>query len=253
MKRQIREGGQRQPGAILADRYKLIEVIGKGGFAKVWKAWDRKGRRLVALKMLHGQYNSVRTRLERFFRGARLMAKLRHPGIARVIEEHGIDEGFHFFVMDFWGGCNSAQAILEGAISRETALEVIRHVGEALHHAHEQGLVHRDVKPQNILLDGEGKACLTDLDLVIAADTTGGTQTNAGLGTYLFAAPELMSDADCSGPEADVYGLGTTAWSAIHGRTLSPLDVYQNRRQLIDALPCALNLKYAIAKAAELS
>ena len=105
LRRQIREGGQLRPGYFLLDgRFRLIEPLGRGGFATIWKGIDRQNHNLVAIKVLHGQYVEDRTRRERFFRGARHMAMLQHQGIVRVHEKELWDESYHFFVMEFLEG-----------------------------------------------------------------------------------------------------------------------------------------------------
>ncbi|MDJ0842378.1 MAG: SUMF1/EgtB/PvdO family nonheme iron enzyme [Acidobacteriota bacterium] len=248
LRRRQREGGRRHPGEILCDRYRLIDVLGKGGFAEVWKAWDIPRRRLVAVKIMHGQFTDDKTRKERFFRGARKMRELRHPAIVDVLEEQCEDEGFPFFVMAFWDGGNLHNRVLREKMGANTALATIRTVGEALAYAHQNGLVHRDIKPENILLDGHGRACLTDFDLVKAEDTTGGTRTKAGMGTFFYAAPELMHNAREADKTADIYGLGMTTLFALHGQEL-PWEVLRDPEGLIQKLSCVPSQKEAIAKA----
>ncbi len=248
LRRQLREGGQRQPGEVLSERYKLIELLGTGGFAKVWKAYDLKKRRLVAVKMLHGQFVDDHFRIERFFRGAKSMSKLHHPGIVRVLSERCVDEGFHFFVMEYWDGGNFHSGIVRGGIDADTALNVIRSVGNALHFAHLKGLLHRDIKPSNILLNSEGHACLTDFDLIKVTDSTGGTRTRAGLGTFVYSAPEVMAEPKDTGVAADIYGLGMTAIFALHGKDL-PFNVLRDPAEIINSLTCAPYRKKVLTKA----
>ena len=124
--------------------------------------------------------------------------------------------------------------MIEGLLPKAERLRIILEIGEALAFAHENGAIHRDVKPQNILLDHDGSAKLTDFDLVRAADTTGGTRT-AMLGTFLYAAPEAMADASQASEPADVYGLGMTALFAFHGADLSS-DVLWEMPELVAKL-----------------
>ncbi len=174
LRRQLREGGRLQAGDILAGRFRLVEHLGRGGFATVWKAYDRKVRGEVAVKVLHGQFGEDRTRLERFFRGARKMSELNHEGIVRVLEERLDDGGYHFFAMEYVPGGDLRQAVLEKRLAPERVVPLLCEVAAALGFAHQRGIVHRDVKPANILLDAEGRPKLTDFDLVRAFDTTGG-------------------------------------------------------------------------------
>ncbi len=218
VRRMLRKGPQLHPGEFLGDgRYEIVEPIGAGGFATVWKAWDAEAEGLVALKVLHGHHGADRSRRERFFRGARKMAELHHPHIVRVLESRLEDDGWHFFVMEYVAGGNFEQAVLGGSLSVGRRLAVLLQVGEALELAHRRRAVHRDVKPSNILLDVDGSAKLTDFDLVRAEDTTGLTATRAMMGTVQFAAPEALESAKEVGPAADIYSLGATAVFAFLG------------------------------------
>src|SRR5262249_45825956 len=158
-------------------RYTLVRRIGKGGFAVVWEAHDEFRDERVALKVLHPEHARDRSRLERFFRGARQMAELRHEGVVRVREQYGEGDGWHYFVMDLVPGGDLRQAVLDKRLGTEEVLRIVDRVGAALAAAHAKGLVHRDVKPANVLLDASGAPQLTDFDLVHAADTTGGTNS----------------------------------------------------------------------------
>ncbi len=248
LRRRIREGGQLKAGDFLLEgRFKLLEPIGRGGFARVWKAYDRSGRQLVAVKVLHGQYAEDRTRRERFFRGARKMAELHHQGIVRVIEDYGDDAGFYFFVMEYVGGGDLRQAVLSGRLSPEDRLRIVLEVSDALELAHQHGVIHRDVKPANILLDAEHRPKLTDFDLVRAQDTTGGTRTGM-LGTVIYAAPEVMERPQDAGVPADVYGLGMTAIFALHGAEL-PLDALRDAPGFVERLEVSEAGKAALARA----
>ncbi len=124
--------------------------------------------------MLHGNLVGDPERLDRFFRGARRMAELDHPCVARVLERRAEDGGYQYFVMELLTGGDLRQAVLEKRIAAERIAAVVLGVGEALAHAHAKWLVHRDVKPANVLLDAAGAPRLTDFDLVWSADTTGG-------------------------------------------------------------------------------
>ncbi|MCP4664591.1 MAG: protein kinase, partial [bacterium] len=251
LRRRIREGGQLNAGDFLADgRFKLIEQIGHGGFATVWKAYDRKTRQPVAVKVLHGQYAEDRTRRERFFRGARKMAQLQHPGIVRVIAEEGEDGGYRFFVMEHVGGGDLREAVLAERLTLEERLRILLEVGDVLDYAHHKGVIHRDVKPANILLDSTGRPKLTDFDLVRALDTTGGTRTEGMLGTFLYAAPEAMKNPKKTEATADVYSLGMTALFTIYGEDL-PIEVMKDADSIIDDLSCSPAVKKALVTAVD--
>lgn len=237
IKRIQRQKEQLREGEVLGDRYRLTEMIGKGGFAKVWQAFDRETKQMVAVKVLHAELAEDRSRVERFCRGARQIKGLQHPHLIRVLDGPAEEHGFHYFVMELlWGG-DLHDAVLKERLSREAALRAVLQTGEALEYAHSQGLIHRDVKPQNILLDHTGSARLTDFDLVLAADTTGGTGTGA-MGTFLYAAPEEIKDASRVDRRADVYALGMTTLFVLEGRPLTQLDILR-RVVFIDELECS--------------
>ena len=226
-------------GEFLGDRYKLVERIGHGGFAEVWRATDRKSRhRTVALKVLHGQYVQDRTRKERFLRGARRMLSLREvQGIVDVLgdvpETDDLKAGDDcFFAMEYLDGGDLRAAMRGGKLDRSAALAAVLEVGEALACAHAKGLIHRDVKPTNILLTSDGRAKLTDFDLVRAADTTGGTRTQ-GMGSFVYAAPEVMHSAKKADQRADVFGLAMTAVFVLHGADL-PMEALFETREFLD-------------------
>lgn len=251
LRRQLREGGQLREGDTLGDgRYLLLRRLGRGGFATVWEARDQKHRQQVAIKVLHSELAREPMRRERFFRGARVMSELVHEAIVKVLEPHGHDGGFYYFVMELVPGGDFRTAVLKGQVRAEAVLPLILRVGEALALAHQRKFIHRDIKPSNILLDAEGNPRLTDFDLVGGVDTTGGTRTGA-LGTFLYAAPELMDRPQDADARADVYGLGMTALFGLHGRELSQ-NVIQDteKRKLISRLPCPEEVKKVLQRAA---
>jgi serine/threonine-protein kinase len=176
------------------------------------------------------------------------MAGLSHPGIVRVILQEAEDHGFFFLVMEYVDGGDLRKAVREKRIREHAALSVVLETAMAVEHAHQHGLIHRDVKPANILLD-EGHSKLTDFDLVWAADTTGGTRTGT-LGTMIYAAPEA---AVSSAPSIsmDIYGLGMCAIFALYGDDL-PLKVMRDTAKFIEALPCATSIKHVLVRAVEL-
>ncbi len=249
IKRRNRAGGNLHTGDLLAGRYKLRGVLGAGGFATVWQAYDKKARCVVAVKALHAQYAKDKTRRDRFFRGARLMAELEHPGIVRVLEQQLDDDGHHFFVMEHLSGGDLHKAVLAKKVAREQAIELVRKAGEALAYAHSKGVIHRDVKPANILLAGDGQPKLTDFDLVRAQDTTGGTRTGA-MGTFVYAAPEQLEDAKAADERADVFGLGMTLVFALYRKKLPP-KVLRDPDSVVDDLRCSMAIKGALKKAVD--
>lgn len=250
-RRRKRHGPTLNPGEHLAEgRFRLLEVIGRGGFAVVWKAYDNEDRRLVAVKVLHGEFTRVASRRERFFRGAKRMAELQHPNVVRVVVPEGGEEGFFYFVMELVTGGDLHRAVIAGKLDAEQALTAIESIADALATAHASGLVHRDVKPENILLRGSGVPVLSDFDLVQARDTTGGTRTNA-LGSVLYAAPEQNQDASRVDHRADVYSLGMTAVFCIYGKKLPQSAMYR-RVAFLGELECTAAVRDVLRRAVAL-
>jgi diguanylate cyclase (GGDEF)-like protein len=256
LKRAIREGGQLKAGDSLGDgRYLLLRPIDRGGFAVVWEALDSDRQRRVAIKVLHTQFAHDAIRRKRFFRGARAMAELEHDAVVDVLEPYGEDSGYYFFVMEYVAGGNLNQAVLEDrhGLSRmppsERLQRIILPVAMALAKAHEKGMVHRDVKPHNVLLTDAGRPKLTDFDLVRADDTTGGTRTGA-MGTLLYSAPEVLDRPQDADARADVYGLGMTAIFMLHATNLSKTKL-RHLDELITNLPCDHASQRVLARAVE--
>ena len=249
LKRRLREGGQLKPGDYLSgDRFRLLEPLGRGGFATVFKAYDRQTRQLVAVKVLHGQYAQDRSRRERFFRGARKMAQLQHQGVVRVIEPDQEESGYHFFVMEFVDGGDLRRAVLDGRLVGVSGVQRLREVARALDFAHRQNIIHRDIKPANILLTSKAETKLTDFDLVGALDTTGGTRTGSMLGSFLYAAPEAMMQAKDLDGRGDVYSLAMTMVFVLAGQELPP-TVLRDLPQYLEDLeaPDALKQELIVA------
>ncbi|WP_437769324.1 SUMF1/EgtB/PvdO family nonheme iron enzyme [Sorangium sp. So ce281] len=251
LRRKRREGGQLHVGEELSDgRYLLLERIGRGGFATVWRALDAgRGDLPVAIKVLHPNLAGDESRQERFFRGARAMAELDHPGVVRILEPKGEDGGWHYFVMELVRGEDVRSAVVGKRLAAEQVIPMLLSAGEAISFAHRRGLVHRDVKPANILLDADGLPRITDFDLVWARDTTGGTRSGA-LGTFLYAAPELMHRPQDADARADVYGLGMTAVFCLHGAELPPIMMRYPGR-VIDQLPCSGAVRKVLERSIE--
>jgi len=229
------------------NRYRLLRPIGRGGFATVWRAYDRIGRRHVAIKVLHGQWAQDASHVERFDRGARAMERLRHPNIIRVEQLRQVENGFHFLVMELAEGGSLRDAVLEGRLTREAALRVVASIGEALAYAHAAGVIHRDVKPANVLLRADGTGALSDFDLASLRGSTGGTGDGA-LGSLMYAAPELLWQAQTADERADVFGLGMTTVFTLAGRE-PPAEAYRNPIVYLFTLDCSVGVRRALARA----
>lgn len=252
LKRAMRQGPQLQEADFLGNgRYHLIERIGQGGFATVWRALDRRTDDMVAVKVLHGQFSTSEERRQRLFRGAQQMAKLDHPHVVKVLDEPQVEDDWAFFVMEYLAGGDFRRAVLDGNLGTDQWLDVIDQIADALDFAHSHGVVHRDVKPANILLDADGTPKLTDFDLVRAEDTTGLTRTRAGMGSYLYAAPESMLSASTAGPACDVYSLAATWLFAATDGELEPRFIY-DRMAYLEGLKLPSTVSAVLTRALDL-
>src|SRR4051794_4820444 len=203
-------------GELIAGRYELEELVGKGGMSTVYRAKDRLLERTVAIKLLHEHFSRDEDYVERFRREARAAAQLSHPNIVTVIDR-GEDAGRQFIVFEYIDGQNLKQLVEDkGQLPVRTALELGVEIGRALAFAHESGLVHRDVKPQNVLL-GNGDVKVTDFGIARSADVQQGlTQTGTVLGTSDYIAPEQASGQPVSAL-SDVYSLGVVVYELLAG------------------------------------
>ena len=207
LKRERRESGNPvYAGAVVANRYVLRAELGHGGFGSVWRAWDREARAVVAVKILHHHLARSEERVQRFWRGAKTMARLQHPGIVRVLATDLELSGTPCFVMEYVPGGDLTAVCRAGQLEHDRALEILQALCEAVGVAHRDGVVHRDIKPDNVLLDAAGTPKLTDFDLVQAAGTSGATR--GGMGSVLYCAREQMRDASTVDVRADVFSLG---------------------------------------------
>jgi len=152
-------------GETLGGRYEIVERIGEGGFAVVWKALDRITNTPVAIKILRSKHAADNSYRSRFFRGAHTMATLRHSSIVRVLEPELFDKGHHFFVMELVEGGDLRRAVQLNQLKPELITKILIKIGAALSYAHERSLVHRDVKPANILLRFIEDPLLSDFDV----------------------------------------------------------------------------------------
>jgi tRNA A-37 threonylcarbamoyl transferase component Bud32 len=202
-------------GEVLSDRYELEELVGTGGMSSVFRAHDRLLDRKVALKVLHEQYMADEDYVERFRREARAVAALSHPNIVTVIDR-GEHNGRQFIVFEYVAGENLKQLISRrGPAPVTTAIELGIQIARALSFAHQQGLVHRDVKPQNVLLNGEGEAKVTDFGIARSLDVQHGmTQTGTVLGTSDYIAPE-QAQGQRVDEQTDVYSLGVVLYELL--------------------------------------
>ena len=203
-------------GELIAGRYELEELVGSGGMSSVYRAHDRLLERTVALKILHEQFTRDDDYVERFRREARAVAQLAHPNIVTVIDR-GEQDGRQFIVFEYVDGMNLKELMTqEGPLSPREAIELALQVARGLSFAHESGLVHRDVKPQNVLLDADGRAKVTDFGIAHAVDVDGMTITGTIMGTSNYIAPEQARGQPVD-EQTDVYSLGCVLYELLVG------------------------------------
>jgi len=210
---------------LLAERYRVIRPLGSGGMATVYLAQDERLGRRVAIKQLHAEGPADMAR--RFEREAKLGASLNHPNIVAVFDTVTVDEGV-LIVMEYVEGETLSQALADGALTVDRALEVICGVARGLEHAHANGIVHRDVKPANVLLGVGGTVKLVDLGIATAAEHTQITTAGTVLGTPSYMAPEQLEGGEI-GPAADIYAFAAIAFEVLAGRRArvgrTPLEI----------------------------
>ncbi|CAJ1492957.1 serine/threonine-protein kinase [[Mycobacterium] kokjensenii] len=211
-----------QVGAALAGRYRLQRLIATGGMGQVWEAVDNRLGRRVAVKVLKPEFSSDPEFIERFRAEARNTAMLNHPGIASVHDygESDLDgEGrTAFLVMELVNG-EPLNSVLKrtGRLSLRHALDMLEQTGRALQVAHSSGLVHRDVKPGNIMITPTGQVKITDFGIAKAVDAAPVTQTGMVMGTAQYIAPEQALGQDATAA-SDVYSLGVVGYEVLSGR-----------------------------------
>lgn len=203
-----------EASTVLLDRYRLEEYVASGSAASVWRAHDSQLDRDVAIKLLLPQHVADAAAVERFRVEALATVRATHPNAVRVYD--ACSDGDHvFLVMEYVEGPSLAASRLP--VSHEVASALGSQVASALGAAHTRGLVHRDVKPGNVLIDRTGRVKVVDFGIARMRDAEDGPSLpRLGLATVRYAAPELLQRGGV-GPWSDVYGLGLTLWEALVG------------------------------------
>ncbi len=199
----------------------ILELLGQGGMGAVYKARQKQLDRLVALKILPPQVARTEAFAERFTREARSLAKLNHPRIVSVYDFGHTEDGLYYFIMEFIDGTDLRHVIQAGELSAAESLAIVPQICEALQFAHEEGIVHRDVKPENILIDKKGRVKIADFGLAKLLDRPASlyTLTGAGqrMGTPHYMAPEQIEHPGQVDHRADIFSLGVVFYEMLTG------------------------------------
>ncbi len=214
---EARSSSSQMIGTVLSDRYRLEAKLGSGGMSTVFLAKDETLDRSVAVKVMHREMSEQADQLERFRQEARAVAKLSHPNVVSVIDA-GEDGGHPYIVFEYVEGETLKQRIGRlGALDVQEAVAYAIEVARGLSVAHARNLVHRDIKPQNILIDSEGRAKLTDFGISRQLEQAGMTATGRVLGTTDYVAPEQAMGRGVD-PRSDVYSLGVVLYEMLVGQ-----------------------------------
>ncbi|AEV18677.1 MULTISPECIES: Stk1 family PASTA domain-containing Ser/Thr kinase [Geobacillus] len=204
-------------GKRLNDRYKIISLIGGGGMANVYLARDMILERDVAVKVLRLDFANDDQFIKRFRREAQAATSLNHEHIVSIYDV-GEEEGVYYIVMEYVRGATLKQYIQQHApLPVERALGIMDQLTSAIAHAHENGIIHRDIKPQNILLDEHGNVKVTDFGIAVAMSGTTITQTNSVLGSVHYLSPE-QARGGIATEKSDIYSLGIVMFELVTGR-----------------------------------
>jgi eukaryotic-like serine/threonine-protein kinase len=229
-------------GELISDRYRIEDRLGSGGMSSVFRATDTILERTVAVKILAEHLSDDERFVARFRREALAVAKLVHPNIVQVYDT-GIDSGRHYIVMEYVKGKSGAQLLqAEGSLDPETAVEIGMQACAGLDYAHRHGIIHRDVKPGNLMIiggpagGGDMTTKLADFGIARASEQTRITQVGSVVGTAAYLAPEQARGEEAT-PSSDVYSLGVVLYQFLTGRlpyegaSLAELAVRQQSEQ----------------------
>ena len=212
---------------LLDGRYRLGDLIGRGGMSDVFRATDEQGGDLVAVKVVRSADGEYATRLSQ---EARALRRFEHPGLVRLLDS-GVTGDMAYLVMEYVDGVSLAETLRRGPLTPTDTANLGAALADGLAYVHERGVVHRDVKPANILIDTEGRARLADFGIARLVDTTTLTVVGTTLGTASYMAPEQLEDHQV-GPGADVWSLGIVLLECLTGQRVysgTPSEVIARR------------------------
>lgn len=221
---------------LIAGRFQITAVIGQGGMGKVYKAYDKKLARTVAIKRLLPEISGNASLSKRFLIEARAIAALNHPNVVAIYDIFDEDAD-RFIVMEYVAGESLADTIRKkGDLSVDAAVQHMLLIGRALQCAHDRGVVHRDIKPSNILITTKGAPKIADFGLAQLATERDLTRTGSAMGTYHYAAPEQMQDAKRADHRADIYACGAMFYEMLTGespRVIREMAVPESLRETV--------------------
>lgn len=231
-------------GELMGNRYEIVEQLGGGGMAIVYKGRDTILNRLVTIKVLRPEFTSDEDFVKRFRREAQAVASLSHPNIVSIYDV-GRSDTVDYLVMEYIEGDNLKNLVRQhGSLTPNKAAQIAGQISEALEHAHENDIVHRDVKPQNILITKDGRAKLTDFGIARGATSATLTQTDAVMGSVHYLSPE-QARGENTGPRSDIYSLGIVLYEMVTGALPfqgdTPVSVALKHIQDEAAPPASLN------------
>lgn len=224
---------------VLSDRYMVVKSLGEGGMADVYLAMDTILNREVAIKILRGELSSDPVTLLRFQREANAASKLNHPNVVDVYDV-GEYEGRHYIVMEYVRGRTLKQLISQrGALDKKEAVDIMIQLTSAVQHAHVNHIIHRDIKPQNVLVKDDGTVKITDFGIALAHDTVQLTQSDAVLGSAHYLAPETTRGEPATN-QIDIYALGIVFYELLCGSVPFQGDnpVQIAMKHLREEVPC---------------
>jgi serine/threonine-protein kinase len=209
------DGARFLPGQVVADRYRMVGLLGQGGMGEVYRADDMKLGQPVALKFLPRDVEASPDRLERFLTEVRLSLRVTHPNVCRVFDIGEVD-GRHFLSMEYVDGEDLASLLRRiGRLPEDKAVEIARQLCAGLAAAHDEGVLHRDLKPANVMIDGRGRAKITDFGLAGATAGISGNEARAGTPQYM--APEQFDGRELT-VQTDLYSLGLVLYELFSGK-----------------------------------
>ena len=204
-------------GRVIKGRYKLIDELGRGSFATVYIARDTKTNRIYAMKVMHFELSDDGDLLARFNREAHILLTLNDPHIVRIFEKED-DNDLHYILMDYIDGQNlKYHTLTHGQMEAARALDYARQIAEGLDTAYKHGVVHRDIKPQNIVINSKDVVKITDFGLARSRETVTLTQSNVFMGTAYYIPPEQAESGRSADTRSDLYSLATVLFEMLTG------------------------------------